>query len=148
MGSIFDKYGILHGLPKIGQKITYSKPSRFSWLPNVIEDEKRLLELGKNYTVDSCELNSSSTYVWLQEFPKDTDHMPFFNMSAFTWELPVLNPVDLVGFTSLDMSTVKRTYGYGFKDLSGNILIKGDIYIVIDCDKSGRIESAEWENKI
>lgn len=144
MGSIFDKHKVLHGLPLPGQTITYSRPSKWAWFTNVLENEKKLLELGKTYTVEKTELNSSSTYVWLEEFP-DLEDRTFFSMEAFDWDTPELELKNLVGLTSYDMDAVKRTYGYGFKDIHWKVLIEGDPYIVIKCDESRRIIEAWFE---
>jgi hypothetical protein len=89
MGSIFDKYKVLHGLPKVGQKIKFIKPTR-SWFINVEKDAEKLIP-GQEYTVRKTELNSSSTYVWLEEFPNIFDYsdgrdQPFFNMASFEWD--------------------------------------------------------------
>jgi len=145
---MFNKYKILHALPLVGQTIIYDKPSSWAWFTNVIEDEKALLKLGKTYTVAETELNSSSTYVWLQEFPAPTDDVrqPFFNAEAFSWELPELNLEDLIGFFTFDMGHVNRKYGYGFKDTKGNIMHEGSPFVVIDFDSEpGRISMASFE---
>lgn len=76
--------------PKVGQKITFAKPSKWHWFTNVIEDEK-LLTLGEQYTVKEVEIASSASYVYLEEFWDDELDMycrnqKMFNMHAFTWE--------------------------------------------------------------
>lgn len=137
--SIFDKYSILHGLPKVGQKITFVKPI-FSWFINVKEDSKKLIP-GQEYTVRKTELNSSTTYVWLEEFPNifdpndpnDGRDQPFFNMVSFKWEKPELNLNDLIGFSVLEISTVNRSYGYGI-DIDGESWYEGTPTIVIESE--------------
>ena len=140
--SIFDKYSILHGLPKVGQKITFVKPTP-SWFINVTEDTKKLIP-GQQYTVRKTELNSSSTYVWLDEFPNifdsndpnDGRDQPFFNMASFEWKKPELNLEDLIGFSVLEMSRLNWTYKYGI-ELDGELWYKGDPVLVIE---SGTVE--------
>ena len=65
--SMFDKYSILHGLPLPGQKIRFVAPAKWGYFTNVIADEKTLLVPGQEYTVRKTSLNSSSTYVYLEE---------------------------------------------------------------------------------
>ena len=139
--SMFDKYKILHGLPVEGQKIKFIKHT-LSWFTNAMEDEKRLLEVGKEYTVYDTSLNSSSTYVWLKEFMKDgTDKYdnPFFNMSAFDWIKPELNLDDLIGFSPRDLSTLNYTYGYGI-EFDNKIWIKGNPIIVVEYVTEGKLD--------
>jgi hypothetical protein len=116
--SLFENYKILHGLPKEGQKIIFKGEKVFSWFTNVIEDTKKLIP-GQEYTVRKTQLNSSSTYVWLEEFPNifdpndpnDGRDQPFFSMHSFKWELPEIDPDELVGFTDNDSRLLDRTYG-------------------------------------
>lgn len=120
--SIFENYKILHGLPKKGQKIIFKGEKVFSWLTNVIEDSEKLIP-GQEYTVRKTQLNSSSTYVWLEEFPNifdpndpnDGRDQPFFSMHSFKWELPEINPDELVGFTDNDLRLLDRTYGEDYR---------------------------------
>lgn len=67
-----------------GTKVKFVKPITDHWFTNVVEDQK-LLEIGKEYTVEKVEMNSSSTFVWLQEIPPyDEDRrLPFFNYHSF-----------------------------------------------------------------
>lgn len=148
MGTIFDRYKILHGLPIPGQTITYVKPTKASWFKSVVEDEKNL-ELGEQYTVEKTELNSSSTYVWLKEFYSDKepcgfcdDRIPFFNLHAFEWTLPELEMESLKGFSIHDMRLIKTKYGFGFEDTEGKTLIEGNPIIILDYDELGTITSA------
>ena len=142
--SSFNKYKTLHGFPVEGQKIQYTTPTEHHWFTNIIEDEKNLLKLGEEYTVQHIELNSSSTYVWLEEWNtmEDRHDNPFFNMSAFTWEKPSLNPDDLVGFEVMDMGTVHRNYGYGI-EVNGKTFLNmvGDPVIVLEVDKEAWVTS-------
>jgi len=85
--SVFEKDKERMGLPKDGQKITFTQPCEQAWFTNVVKDQE-LLETGKEYTVRKTNLNSSSTYVWLEEIePYDTERdLPFFNIWSFDWE--------------------------------------------------------------
>jgi hypothetical protein len=67
-----------------GTKVKFVKPITDHWFTNVVEDQK-LLEIGKEYTVEKVEMASSSTFVWLQEIsPYDEDRrLPFFNYHSF-----------------------------------------------------------------
>lgn len=85
MGLLFEDRKEAMGFPKDGQKITYSKPTKVAWFKSVVDAEK-LLTLGNQYTVRRTELNSSSSYVWLEEFPEDDRNQPFFSLWAFDWE--------------------------------------------------------------
>ena len=87
--SIFDtqKQKEEMGFPKDNQKIIFKEPLTIHWFKNVVEDQK-LLEVGKEYTVKKTQLNSSSSFIWLDEieiYDKDRD-MPFFNLWSFDWE--------------------------------------------------------------
>lgn len=117
MRSIFDDRQFLHGLPLRGQKIKFVKPTKFAFHTNIIEDEK-LLELGKEYTVRRVQLNSSSTYVCLEEFwDEELDEYRFnqksFNMHAFEWEMPPINTELLIGRDPRDVAMLHNTYGCG-----------------------------------
>ena len=75
------------GFPEDGQKITFNEPLVVHWFKNVVKDQE-LLEIGKEYTVRKTQLNSSSSFVWLEEleaYDKERD-MPFFNLWSFDWE--------------------------------------------------------------
>jgi hypothetical protein len=74
---------ILPLVPK-GTKIKFVKPIKIHWFTNVVEDQT-LLEVGKDYTVEKVEMSSSSTFVWLQEFPLRAEgrYTPFFNYHSF-----------------------------------------------------------------
>jgi hypothetical protein len=67
-----------------GTKIKFVKPIKIHWFTNVVEDQK-LLEVGKEYTVEKVEMSSSSTFVWLQEFPphEEGKRLPFFSYHSF-----------------------------------------------------------------
>jgi hypothetical protein len=50
-------------------------------------DDQKLLVQGQEYTVRKTQLNSSSTYVWLEEievYNAERD-LPFFNLLCFDW---------------------------------------------------------------
>jgi len=125
--SMFDRYKILHGLPNVGQKITFIKPTP-SWFTNVEEDAKLLIP-GKEYTVRKTLLNSSSTYVWLKELDKEEEgrDLPFFNMASFKWEKPEIDMKDLEGFHLRDLLTLNRTYGWGILNYKGNPTLMTEI---------------------
>lgn len=115
MGTLFDNRQFLHGLPVPGQKITYVKPTKFAFHSDIIENEKELLELGKQYTVKSVSLNSSSTYVVLEEFYVEgldeyRNNQKDFNLGAFSYEKPPLDPEKLIGFSKLDLYHIMRNY--------------------------------------
>lgn len=76
------------GFPADGQKITFKYPCEFAWFDNVVDDQKYLVK-DQEYTVRKTELNSSSTYVWLEEIePYDVERdLPFFNLLCFDWEI-------------------------------------------------------------
>ena len=74
------------GFPKDGQKVIFKEPLTIHWFTNVVEDQK-LLEIGKEYTVRKTQLNSSSSFIWLEELePYDQERdLPFFNLWSFSW---------------------------------------------------------------
>jgi hypothetical protein len=75
------------GFPRDGQKVVFKEPLTVHWFTNVVEDQK-LLEIGKEYTVRKTQLNSSSSFIWLEEVEVySTEHdLPFFNLWSFDWE--------------------------------------------------------------
>jgi hypothetical protein len=118
MGTLFDDRQFLHGLPVRGQKIKYVKPTKFAFHTNVIEDEKNLLELNKEYTVRRVELNSSSTYVSLEEFwveglDEYRNNQKCFNMHAFCWDKPPIDTTRLIGRDPRDCAILYSSYGCG-----------------------------------
>jgi hypothetical protein len=141
MGAIFDKYKILRGLPLVGQKITFIEPT-MSWFTNVNEDAKKLIP-GQEYTVRKTELNSSSTYVWLEELPnifdsndpKDGRDQPFFNMGSFEWTLPEINLDDLIGYHITDVTRLNHSYKWGI-EVDGNVLYPGNPILSIESDNT------------
>jgi hypothetical protein len=75
------------GFPEDGQKVVFSEPLTIHWFTNVVKDQE-LLEIGKEYTVRKTQLNSSSSFVWLEEveaYDAERD-LPFFNLWSFDWE--------------------------------------------------------------
>jgi hypothetical protein len=73
--------------PADGQRITFNHPCEFAWFDNVVDDQKLLVQ-GQEYTVRKTQLNSSSTYVWLEEievYDAEGD-LPFFNLLCFDWD--------------------------------------------------------------
>lgn len=74
------------GFPADCQKVVFSEPLTIHWFTNVVKDQ-RLLEVGKQYTVRKTQLNSSSSFVWLEElevYDVERD-LPFFNLWSFDW---------------------------------------------------------------
>jgi hypothetical protein len=143
MDSIFDNRKILHAYPKDGQKIKTITNNTNSWFLQVVEDTKKL-EIGKEYTVLKTELNSSSSYVWLSEFGGDM----FFNLHSFEWELPKLDPNDLIGFFISDLNTVHYKYGFGVQ-VGEDIRHEGSPMIVVKCEHekyADYITSVEFKN--
>ena len=116
--SMFDKYSILHGLPLPGQKIRFVAPAKWGYFTNVIADEKTLLVPGQEYTVRKTSLNSSSTYVYLEEYwieglDEYRNNQKMFTMQSFEWEKPDIVLDELVGFSVRDLTTLNSVYGYG-----------------------------------
>ena len=75
------------GFPRDGQKVVFKEPLTIHWFSNVVQDQN-LLEIGKEYTVRKTQLNSSSSFIWLEEVEVySTEHdLPFFNLWSFDWE--------------------------------------------------------------
>lgn len=109
MGTLFNNRKILHGLPKEGQKIVFRKPAKFAFIQSTVDAENNLLEEGKTYTVRDVQLNSSTTYVWLEEYGEDV----FFNMHSFDWEAPEIQPEELLGFYESDLVILRYKYSVG-----------------------------------
>lgn len=133
--SIFDDRQFLHGLPQQGQKVKYVKPSEWCWHTDILENEK-LLELGKEYTVRRVQLNSSSTYVCLEEFwDEDLDeyrhNQKSFNMHAFSWEKPKIDPNMLIGRDPRDCAMLHNTYKCGITQ-NGKLWYSGDPMLYIE----------------
>jgi hypothetical protein len=143
--SIFDKYSILHGLPKVGQKIKFVEYPTFSFFKNVIEDSKKLV-IGQIYTVRKTELNSSSTYVWLEEFPdvsNDGRELPFFMMGSFEWDLPEIDLKDLIGWNARDVGRLSNSYGWGIS-INGKEWLKGTPMLNVVPDQNDNILEAKF----
>lgn len=139
--STLDKYKVLHGLPEVGQKITFIRPTP-SWFTNV-ERDCELLVPGDEYTVRKTELNSSSTYVWLEEFSDILDvgrDQPFFNIASFEWVKPELDFNDLIGMNARDLTRLNYSYGWGIK-LKDSVVCEGSPMLHIDYDNHDRITS-------
>lgn len=160
--SIFDDRQFLYGLPRCGQKIKYVRPTQFAFHSNVIEDEKNLLELGKEYTVRKVNLNSSSTYVFLEEFwDEDLDeyrhNQKFFNMHAFDWVPPEIDCSLLIGRDPRDLVHLSRTYKIGIT-INGVVYHDGDPMLYIEHEpflsrlpednyRNLKITKAYWKNE-
>lgn len=112
MDTLFDKYKILHALPRIGQKVKYTKPTTIHWFTSTVENEKDLV-LGQEYTVRDTELNSSSTYIWLEEFPStngDERGNKQFTVGSFSWEKTFPTPEELVGYNVRDLFRLQHSF--------------------------------------
>jgi hypothetical protein len=138
MGTLFDDRQFLHGLPVRGQKIKYVKPTKFAFHTNVIEDEKNLLELNKEYTVRRVELNSSSTYVSLEEFwveglDEYRNNQKCFNMHAFCWDKPPIDTTRLIGRDPRDCAILHRSYGCGLT-VNGETRYEGTPMLHVEYD--------------
>lgn len=129
-------FNILLGMPKKGQKITYKEPTKFCFHTDVLENEKKLLELEKEYTVQKVSVNSSSTYVVLEEFyDPDLDeyrnNQITFNLHAFEWETPEFNPDDIIGFDMIMCKNLMRPpYEFGLKYLKEHYIGKGPTLVM------------------
>ncbi len=151
MQTLFDKYKILHGFPEIGQKVTFSRPTKHHWFRSVIENENELV-LGNEYTVRDTELNSSSSYIWLEEIP-DTDNEErgnkFFNLGAFTWNRDIPTADELIGFGVSDLFRLQNnTYNLVVDPTDFQIYRNGELYLTPIYDKSnGRITGFEQDYK-
>lgn len=140
MGTLFDDRQFLHGLPLPGQKIKYVKPTKFAFHSNVIEDEKNLLKLGEEYTVRKVELNSSSTYVFLQEFWEEgldeyRYNQKFFSMHAFEWDKPAIDPSMLIGRSVNDCHILHSSYGCGIT-VNGVVKYEGTPMVYVEYEES------------
>ena len=145
--SLFDKYQVFYNLPRPGTKVTFTKKTKFAFFKSTIENED-LLELGAEYTVKKVNLNSSSTYVYLEEFwDENLDTYRFnqkaFNIGAFTWPEVGINPQDLVGFTVRDCYSFCSDGKIGIKE-GGELLFAGEKIIEIESEK-GIITKAQYE---
>lgn len=111
-----DVMKMIHGLPVDGQKIKFTKPSEWGFFTSTIKDQD-LLELNKEYTVKKTQLNSSSTYVWLEEIEcYDTERdLPFYNLGAFEWELPEIDLNLLISLGVRDCLHLHHFHKIGIK---------------------------------
>lgn len=112
MGTIFEKYKPLHRLPVKGQKVVCKSKIKHHWFTDLVKREQELLEVGKEYTVRDTELNSSSTYVWLEEFPDTNSDEKrgnvYFSMHSFEWKPEPIDPESLIGHSVRDL--MRLTY--------------------------------------
>lgn len=67
-------------LPKAGSKVMFTGVNSF-WYWSVIKAAKKLLEIGKEYTVKKCEPFSSWVAVELEEFPGERFSLSWFKLS-------------------------------------------------------------------
>lgn len=76
------------GFPEDGQKVIFTEPLTIHWFTNIVQDQSRYLCVGQEYTVRKTQLNSSSSFIWLEELePYDEERdLPFFNLWSFSWE--------------------------------------------------------------
>ncbi len=153
--SLFENHKVLHGLPHVGQQIQFTRKTQ-SWFTNVNEDQDKLV-INQTYTVRKTQLNSSSTYVWLQEFPNIFDEndpsdgrdQPLFNLSSFKWLPPSIDFDALIGLDARQcMYHLNRVYSVGIF-LNGNKAhnCEGDPEINLEYNpKTFIITKAEWRN--
>jgi hypothetical protein len=141
MGMLFDRYKVLHGLPKPGQKIKFREAAKYAFIPQTAQSEHNLLEQGQEYTVRDVELNSSSTYVWLEEFPEENGHDVFFNLHSFDWVMPDLPPEDLIGFYVSDLGIVRYKRDIGV-EVNGEVVYVGTPVYSITVNSDEKIIAA------
>lgn len=148
--SMFDSHKVLCGLPEPGQIVKYVRPV-WSWFTNVEEDTKNLLEPNHEYTVEKTQLNSSSSYVWLKEFPAPADgsrRQPFFSLSSFAWIPPALDLNALVGLQARSCLRLNTTYGVGiiFND-NKSAVMEGDPILSLEYEHPHEIiTKAYWKS--
>jgi hypothetical protein len=145
---MFKTEEILHGLPREGQKITYNNVTKFALHRDAINNEK-LLTIGESYTVKRVNLNSSSTYVCLEEFwieglDEYRNNQKIFNMHAFSWEKPKIEPSDLIGLNVRRLQALNRSYGYSIELFTGYIHVMTDSPIICNIDDNQFIVSAKY----
>lgn len=146
---MFDKYTIFSGLPLPGQKIKFIKPAKFGWFKDVLDDEKNLLVPGQEYTVRKVNLNSSSTYVYLEEFwveglDEYRNNQKCFNMHSFSWDTPPFDPAKLVGFNVNDCYELNnKPYKFGVEN-NGKLLCAGSPIVSVISDDKGTILEAKF----
>lgn len=149
--SIFKQHEILHGLPNPGDKVIYVKPTVWAFFKSIIEDEKNLLEIDKEYTVVKVELNSSSTYVYLKEFwieglDEYCNNQKIFNMHAFTWTKPPIDPKALIGLSCRSALRLEDRYnieidGKCWLDINPNV----QTIVIENVDSRGIITNAYFK---
>lgn len=150
-----DDRQFLYGLPVRGQKVKYTKPSTWCFHTNILENEN-MLEVGKEYTVRRVQLNSSSTYVCLEEFWEEgldeyRHNQKAFNMHAFEWEKPEIDPSMLIGRDPRDCSMLHHTYKCGITQ-NGKLWYEGDPMLHIEYEmlsderRSLRVTKAYFDN--
>lgn len=146
MGSMFDSRKVLHAFPKDGSKVVFKKPATIHWFTCVVKDQE-LLELGKEYTVRKTELNSSSSYIWLEEiecYDQERD-LPFFSVHCFEWQTPELDPKDLIGFFAREATVAANNYNVGIEYGDFSYKNSADKIIVLVCDEYERITDAYYK---
>lgn len=74
-------------IPIKGQKVIFEKYTEHHWFTNILKDEKKFLQIGKEYTIKEVIPASSGYYVELEEIPfyDEERKLPFFNLWAFKW---------------------------------------------------------------
>lgn len=110
---IFDfrnkEYLVLNALPKVGQKVTFTTPSK--WLfHKEIEKNEKLLKKGEQYTVRKYHIGGSTTYIELEEFHDPNldeykDNQKMFSVFAFSWDTPELDLTALIGSCPFHIQT-------------------------------------------
>lgn len=127
---------MIHGLPEDGQKIKFTKPLEWGFFKCTIEDQK-FLEIGREYTVKKTQLNSSSTYVWLEEIEcyNTKSDLPFYNLGAFEWNLLEIDLNLLVGLNVRQCFLLRHYHKIGIK-IDNEVLFRGSPMLILDYDKS------------
>lgn len=141
-----DVMKMIHGLPTDGQKIKFTKPSEWGFFTSMIKDQE-LLELDKEYTVRKTQLNSSSTYVWLEEIEcYDTERdLPFYNLGSFEWVLPEIDVTLLISLNVRECLHLHYFHKMGIK-FDGKIFYEGSPMLVLEYDPSnGNVTKAYYE---
>lgn len=141
-----DAIKMIHGLPNDGHKIKFTKPSEWGFINSTVDDQV-FLETGKEYTVKKTQLNSSSTYVWLEEIEcYDTERdLPFYNLGAFEWNLPEINLDLLVGLDVRQCFSLRHYHKIGIK-IDNDVVLHGCPMLILNYDKSNdRVIKAYYE---
>jgi len=148
MGSIFDNLKPLMGFPADGQQIHFVQPAKRHWFTSVIEDQK-LLSVGGLYRVRKTELNSSSSYVWLEDVFRKDGTRPFFNLHSFEWERTPPTQEQLQGVHYVELAEFPDVFGVDVY-VNGEIFSEGPMskkQLWVERNIANRIVSAVYKEK-